>query len=290
MLIALVFVFTTEPIPEIDQESKDFLALDEDQQDYVTELVENIRSGGPGKDGIPAVDDPQYESVDDANEWLLANDIVFGVIDGDQAYAYPQRIVVWHEIVNIEHDGMAASVTYCPLTGSAIGYYAPNQDADDPTFGVSGKLVNSNLIMYDRETDSYWPQIAATAITGDYLGSELESFDVIWTTWKQWSETYPDTVVMSRDTGFLRDYSESGDPYGSYLDESGYYFSDNLLFAPIYEDDRLDPKEVVIGTIDEDGQPVAYLTSSVDDRDSVGGFEVMWFAWYAYYPETKLIQ
>lgn len=301
-----------ENIPEITMGDDEYFEL----------LYANAISGGPGKDGIPAVGSPEYTSAEEGDAWLLPEDIVFGVdLDGLLA-AYPQRILVWHEIANETLDGKNISITYCPLTGTAIGFFGDLGQGIQSTLGVSGKLVNSNLIMYDRATDSYWPQIIGTAINGVSKGSRLDEFPITWTTWEKWKTAHPETKVLSRETGFIRNYDVGGDPYGSYLaDSKGYYDSDRLIFKPINEDGRLSPKTVVVGIRDEDRNAVAilkdYLREKVDIEVELGGktviinynekldfysariketgewinaFDAMWFSWASYYPETQLIK
>jgi hypothetical protein len=204
------------------------------------ELTSAVVSGGPGKDGIPSIDDPSFGDVAAGDEWLDDEDVVFGVVRDDVVRAYPQRILVWHEIVNDELGDVPVSVTYCPLTGTATGFFR-----GDTTFGVSGRLVNNNLVMYDRETDSRWPQVLATAISGSFRGESLQEFSVVWTTWGRWKAAHPETAVLTRDTGHFRDYDR--DPYGDYTPRRGYYASDSTLFPRLHEDDRLAAKDVVLG-------------------------------------------
>jgi hypothetical protein len=227
-------------------------------------------SGGPPKDGIPSIDAPQFESAA-AADWIPDGEVVFGVLAGGQARAYPRQILVSHEIVNDTLPGRptvpgspgdpAASgesvddptgqfpvaVTYCPLTGTAQGF-----ERGTTTFGVSGRLVNSNLVMYDRATDSRWPQVLATAVEGLHEGRSLREFQVVWTPWGRWRDRYPDTVVLSRETGFVRSYDR--DPYGGGYDPlRGYYATDRLLFGPLTPDDRLPRKVPVVGVRTTDG-------------------------------------
>lgn len=202
-------------------------------------LNDNIRDGGVPKDGIPAVDDPTFQSAETAS--LDDGAPVLGVARGGEAKAYPQYILVFHEIVNDTVGSDPVAVTYCPLTGTAQGF-----DRGETTFGVSGRLVNSNLIMYDRDTDSWWPQMAATAIRGPRKGETLSEFRVVWTTWGEWRAAHPDTVVLTEETGFQRRYGT--DPYGRYNPRRGYYANDETLFEPLVSDDRAQPKRVVIGT------------------------------------------
>ena len=198
-------------------------------------------SGGPGKDGIPAIDEPVFWDVDEADAYLDDDDVVFGLVENGVVRAYPQRILVWHEIVNDTIDGEGVAVTYCPLTGTAIAF-----DRGDTEFGVSGRLVNSNLIMYDRDTNTWYPQILSRGISGPHSGASLEERPLVWTTWGDWREAYPDTEVLSTETGFARNYNR--DPYGDYNPLSGYYAPDSDTMFPLMNtDDRHPNKEVVLG-------------------------------------------
>jgi len=224
------------------------------------ELLDQAISGGVPKDGIPSIDDPVYTEAGDGDA-PGDDEIVFGIeINGD-ARAYPRQVVVYHEIVNTEAGGEPVSVTYCPLTGTAQGFYRGNTE-----FGVSGQLVNSNLIMYDRESDSWWPQVPAVAIDGVHTGNSLQEFPVTWTTWVQWREQYPDTQVLTEDTGQVRDYGT--DPYnGGYNPRTGYYEAGSPLFAPIVDDDRHQAKSVFLCARTPDG-PLA-IKKSVLREESV---------------------
>ncbi|WP_303908217.1 DUF3179 domain-containing (seleno)protein [Thiohalomonas denitrificans] len=120
----------------------------------------SVVAGGPGRDGIPSIDKPRFIPPEEADRYLSSDDIVFGVTLNGQAKAYPRGILVWHEVVNDRIGDRTISITYCPLTGTALGF-----ERGDTTLGVSGQLVNSNLILYDRATESLWPQILSTAIS-----------------------------------------------------------------------------------------------------------------------------
>ena len=289
---------------------------------FLTLLEQNIASGGPPKDGIPAIDKPQYTDAAEADHWLTAEDVVFGVDHAGLVAAYPQRILVWHEIANDTVGGEKISVTYCPLTGTAIGYKGTVTAQTSSTFGVSGKLVNSNLIMYDRSTDSQWPQIFGRAINGPERGRKLAEFRVVWTTWDKWKKAHPGTKVLAPRTGFVRNYGKGGDPYGSYLGkDKGYYSSERLLFRPIVEDRQLHPKAVVVGVRDNAGNSAAILKerlrkekkmevklgsrtvvftydASLDFHSAaiketgewINAFDAMWFAWKGFYPDTQLLR
>ncbi|MGH2397696.1 MAG: DUF3179 domain-containing protein [bacterium] len=297
-------------------------ALREDEEKYLSLLERNVVSGGPPKDGIPSIDKPKYTPAKEADEWLLPDDVVFGLQQGGFIAAYPQRILVWHEIVNDRVADRPVSVTYCPLTGTAMGFYGELSSGVSTRFGVSGKLLNSNLLMYDRASDSYWPQMLGKAIAGPAKGVALSEFPLTWTTWERWKRKHPDTLVLSRSTGFFRDYGRGGDPYGSYLERSkGYYDSETLLFSPVHQDRRLPPKTIVVGVRDANGNALAVRKDALRERGTIeaklGGravvvrydaeldshrveikgsgerplaFDAMWFAWAAFYPGTQLIQ
>jgi len=210
------------------------------------ELESAAISGGPPKDGIPAIDDPSFLAPDAAAEFLAPGDPVFAVAMGAERKAYPQRILAGHEIVNDVIDDTPVSVTYCPLTGTAMGF-----ERGETTFGVSGRLVNNNLIMYDRATETWWPQILATSIPGLWKESvpsrSLVEFPVRWTTYGAWRAANPDGQILSRDTNLARSYEI--DPYGSYNPRGGYYARDAApMFEPFVQVERLPPKAIVLGT------------------------------------------
>ena len=212
-------------------------------------FADNAVSGGVSKDGIPSIDQPQFADADDGDRRLADGDPVFGVVLDGQARAYPQYILVRHEIVNDELAGHNVAVTYCPLTGTALGF---RRGPDE--FGVSGMLVNSNLIMYDRGSESWWPQVLGTLVRGNderFLGRRLGEFRVVWTTWNRWRTAYPGTDVLTEDTG--EPYGYVTDPYGSYNPPRRYYKNRRLLFDVLHEDDRFHRKEVFIGARSRDG-------------------------------------
>jgi hypothetical protein len=207
------------------------------------ELRSHAVSGGPPKDGIPSIDDPKFVGAD-AVDFLDPGDPVFGVVRDGVVKAYPQKILVNHEIVNDHLGDLPVAVTYCPLTGTVQGF-----ERGETTFGVSGRLINNNLIMYDRATETWWPQILATSIPGPWNDTpgthSLREFGLVWTTWGLWRDAHPDTRVLSTDTGSAQNYGR--DPYGSYNPLRGYYKNGNTLFPTLSEDDRFDRKHVVLG-------------------------------------------
>lgn len=212
-------------------------------------------SGGPPKDGIPAIDQPQFWNAQDADSYLDGGDIVFGLVENGIARAYPQRILVWHEIANDTVGDLGLAVTYCPLTGTAIAF-----ERGQTEFGVSGRLVNSNLIMYDRDTDTWFPQVLAVGISGPHAGKALVERPMVWTTWRHWRAAYPDTEVLSTDTGFARNYNR--DPYGRYNPRAGYYAPDSgTMFPLMSQDNRFPPKSVFVGARTRDSAVAFRLQS-----------------------------
>jgi hypothetical protein len=176
--------------------------------------VDEIRSGGPPPDGIPSIDEPRFvrpAEVDflEENEPVLALDI-----DGDRR-VYPVQILMWHEIVNDTVGGVPVAVTYCPLCNSAVAY---DRRIDDKVmeFGTSGSLWNSALVMYDRQTETLWSHFTGQAIVGELTGTELDTFPVATVPWGVWRDANPDGLVLSRDTGFDRNYGRN--PYPGYDD------------------------------------------------------------------------
>ena len=229
------------------------------------ELRDAVLNGGVSQDGIPSIDDPSFELPDAAG--LDDGDPVFGVVRNGEAKVYPQRILVHHEIVNDRLGDEPVAITYCPLTGTVQGFRR-----GDTEFGVSGNLLNNNLVMYDRATESWWPQILATAIAGDHVGNELQEFEVTWTTFGRWTEAHPDTAILSENTGYVRDYDD--DPYGEYNPRDAYYENEGLFFEVTNEDGRLHPKTVVVGARTADGA-LAVQTDALRDASlmeaTVGG-------------------
>jgi len=230
------------------------------------ELRQEAQSGGPPKDGIPSVDDPQFAGASEA-DFLDPGDPVFGVVRNGDVKAYPQKVLVWHEIVNDTLGDDPVSVSYCPLTGTVQGF-----ERGSTTFGVSGRLINNNLVMYDRATETWWPQIPATSVPGPWHADppteSLQEFRLVWTTWEQWREHNTETEVLSTDTGFAKNYGN--DPYGSYNSRGGYYQNDNLLFPALEGPDTFDNKTVVMGARTPDGA-AAFLKDAIREKRVMTG-------------------
>ena len=218
---------------------------------------ELIVNGGPPPDGIPSIDNPKFIQIQKAEEFLEDSDLVVGLnINGD-IRAYPLQILVWHEIVNDKVGNTPVAVTYCPLCFTNQVFNRTMNDGQILEFGTSGKLYNSNLVMYDRTTKSLWSQAMAQGIGGTFTGIKLERipFDVAY--WKEWKQLYPDSKVLSTDTGSTRPYG--ADPYGDY------YTNGEILFPVSNSDDRVGLKEIVIG-LENKGQYKAFKLQEIEDK------------------------
>ncbi|MFW6082629.1 MAG: DUF3179 domain-containing (seleno)protein [Chloroflexota bacterium] len=185
--------------------------------DFTTHSVpyDEILSGGPPKDGIPAIDAPRFVSIDEADDWLEPQEPVILVKIGDVAKAYPIQILMWHEIVNDVIDDMPVTVTFCPLCNTGIAFER-TFDGRVLDFGTTGRLRFSNLIMYDRQTETWWQQATGDAIVGEFTGRRLTFVPASMISWKDFKEAHPDADVLSRDTGHSRDYGRN--PYTGYDD------------------------------------------------------------------------
>jgi hypothetical protein len=241
-----------------------FFSIDKEKSIFKISLSQEIKhtvplakivSGGPPKDGIPSIDSPKFQSVREADKILEDSEFVLGLnINGD-IRVYPLQILVWHEIVNDVVGGKPIAVTYCPLCFTNQVFNRTLIDGNIVEFGTSGKLYNSNLVMYDRKSNSLWSQALGEGIVGDYSGIKLEKipFDIAY--WKEWKKLYPESKVLSRDTGSVRPYG--ADPYGNY------YTNDLILFPLANDDKRLGLKEIVIGLEDEN-QYKAYKLQDIE--------------------------
>ncbi|MBX2845364.1 MAG: DUF3179 domain-containing protein [Saprospiraceae bacterium] len=199
-----------------------------------------VFDGGPGVDGIPSIDNPQYNSVLEV-DFLEDDDLVIGIKQGDIIRGYPHQILDWHEITNSSISGalpLDYSMTYCPLTGTALAWNR-NVNGQTTEFGVSGLLYNTNLLPYDRNTNSIWSQLRNDCVNGPAIGTEIETLRIIETTWKTFSTLFPNAEVLNRNTGFNRSYGVY--PYGGYMTNS------QLLFPVTNMDNRLHLKERVYG-------------------------------------------
>lgn len=195
-------------------------------------------SGGPPKDGIPSIDHPVFVSTAEADAWLEDREPVITLRKADEARAYPLQIMTYHEIVNDRVNGEPILVSFCPLCYSAV-VFSRMVDGETLEFGVSGLLRHSDLVMFDRKTESLWQQVTGEAIVGTYTGTTLEFIPAQIISFEQFRESYPDGQVLSRQTGHERPYGRN--PYVGYdsIDERPFLYD-----GPI--DDRLPPMEKVV--------------------------------------------
>ncbi len=202
---------------------------------------DQLLSGGPPPDGIPSIDDPELDSIRAADSWLGDEDPVLSLTVGEETRAYPLAVPTWHEIVNDTVDGVPMAVTYCPLCNSGVAFER-TVEGEPTTFGVSGKLYADNLVMYDRATESLWPQLTGLASVGVRTGTQLTAVPMGVVGWAQFKQAHPGATVLSRRTGHDRPYGTN--PYVGYDDpDSGPLFP----LPDGVEDERLEPKIRVIG-------------------------------------------
>lgn len=228
-----------------------------------------IFDGGVGRDGIPALTTPDIGTEED-EDLLRPDDRVLGVVINGTARAYPFFVMWWHEIVNDTLGGEPVLVSYCPLTGSGLAF-DPRVNGELRNFGVSGLIFENNLMMFDRGTESLWPQLLLGARCGPERGAELRRIPVVETTWEAWKTAHPTSTVVTTNTGFNRDYGVY--PYGNYDVPS----NTRTLFPSSPFTATRPPKELVLG-VAEGTDAVAYPTGVLEAmgtvavvNDTVGG-------------------
>ena len=233
---------------------------------------DELLSGGPPRDGIPSIDEPRFVLVDEAAGWLADNEPVIALeIEGD-ARAYPLQILTWHEIVNDVVGQVPVLVTFCPLCNSALTFDR-RIDGQVFEFGTSGLLRNSDLVMYDRTTESLWQQLTGESIVGDLAGRQLTFVPSSIVSLADFRQAYPLGVVLSRDTGYVRDYGRN--PYAGYdtIGQSPFLFTGEL-------DGRLPAMArvvaVAIGEVDI-AYPLAVLAQVHVINDALGGTDLVVF-------------
>lgn len=273
--------------------------------------INEILQGGPGKDGIPAIDSPEFIQAADA-DFLKPDDRILGLTLDGKAKAYPVKILDWHEVVNDSIGDRYFAVTFCPLCGTGLAFETSKMDGADPSFGVSGLLYQSDVLLYDRASESLWSQLLGRAVTGDRLGELLQTIPIFHTSWEDWISRYPDTQVLGTQTGYRRDYNNS--PYADYGESRRLYF-DVSEKVP----DSFHPKEQVLG-LEVDGHFRAYPFSELQkqgllsfkvslngealeihwnpeavsayaldkDGNAFHSITSFWFAWYAFHPKTSV--
>ncbi len=270
---------------------------------------EDIQSGGHGKDDIPAIDTPIFKRAVDYS-FFEDDTFVLGITHRGVAKAYPLPILNWHEIVNDFVDTVPIVVTYCPLCSCGM-IYESNIGGTRAAFGVSGLLYQSNLLMYDRRSESLWSQITGKAVSGPLSGQKLKPLSTHLTTLGAWKREHPETLILTTRTGFVRNYQQSA--YQEYDNDQ------QLYYTPWNTNDLLPAKERVIGVQVGDhvkAYPFAELASHPEliIRDTFKGkplhihYDVLndvasvtdeegkvypsktmyWFAWYAFHPKTAV--
>ena len=244
--------------------------------DFATASVplNEFLGGGPSKDGIPSIDDPRFVDIDEADDFLEDSEpVALLEVDG-VARAYPIQILTWHEIVNDEIAGMPVAVTFCPLCNSTVAF---SREVDGRTleFGTTGNLRNSDLVMYDRETESWWQQLTAEAIVGELTGTKLEVLPSQIVSWGELKRLRPEAKVLSRSTGIDRPYGQN--PYTGYdadPEEQPFLLEDEVS-------DALAPKERVTSVQFGDGDVVVYpftaLEAEAPINDTIGDREAVVF-------------
>ncbi len=267
-----------------------------------------IERGGPPRDGIPSIDEPRFTTIANS-KWLKDDDRVLGLERNGIARAYPVAILNLHEIVNDTFGDEPITVTYCPLCGTGIAFKS-NVNGQKLRFAVSGLLYNSDVLLFDRQTESLWSQIMGKAVTGQLKGAELQRIAMSHTSFRDWKKRFPKSTVLSRETGANRDYTRN--PYEGYGDNRGVWFSISD------QSDELHPKAWVVG-VQRGNHFKAYPFEELARtggvvREQLGGEEIIvrydvssrsvtvtdkagveiptisafWFAWYAFHPDTEV--
>lgn len=222
----------------IDPRMKDFFPLGVNS----SIRLDQIEWGGVKVNGIPPLDHPAHTTADKA-KYLKKDDIIFGVVVDDKARAYPKRIIAWHELVRDKLGGIELALVYCTLCGAAIPYESM-VNGTQRTFGTSGLLYRSNKLLFDEESNTLWSALARKPVLGELAGSQtgLRSRPIVTTTWGEWVSLHPDTTVLSKDTGFERDYSE-GEAYRDYFSH------DDIWYQVPKLDNRLKNKDEVLALV-----------------------------------------
>ena len=248
-------------------------------------LRNHLLSGGVAKDGIPALTNPTFVAPDEIG-YLAQDDVVMGLVINGEPRAYPHNIGWWNEIINDRVGDQSVVVSLCPLTGTGQVFNATDSDGSQIEFGVSGLLINSNLVMYDRrDGETLYPQMIYTAINGPQVGDRLDLMPVVETTWALWKRMYPSTTVVQASTGWEYynsrwAYSETRYtqyPYGDYRTNH-----EGLIFRPTTNggvfDHRFENKDLVLGLCRNDQTkafPFALMPDEVVINDLVGGDPVV---------------
>ncbi len=270
--------------------------------------LDQILNGGPGKDGIPALAHPSFVFADQAKKFF--SDASQGIIvtSGTTTRFYPFAILNWHEVVDDTIEGRPLLITYCPLCGSAI-VYDRRLDGKERVFGVSGKLYESNLLMYDHETESLWSQVPGEAVVGDETGKKLTLYPSDVLTFGEARKRFPRLEILSRDTGYARDYQI--DPYGDYASRPD-------IFFPVSVQDRRLPAKEIMYIVNVGDQSIAFrlkdlretrkaqiqadsttIIAEITDQglraheagktEIIPGYYAMWFSWAVFHQKDGIL-
>ena len=221
--------------------------------------------GGVKQNGIPPLRDPLMIKASEAS-YLEGDNVVFGIVVNGTPYAYPKRILAWHEMFLATLEGVSLAGVYCTLCGSVI-LYETNFEGTDFQLGTSGFLYRSNKLMFDEATHSLWSTLKGEPVLGQLVGKgiQLKQRSVVTTSWKLWKERYPETLVLSEVTGHRRDYSEGA----AYRD---YFATDRLMFPVPFDDQRLRNKSEVLGLrLGPDQSPLAISIESLNPMNFFEG-------------------
>ncbi|WNF36250.1 DUF3179 domain-containing protein [Bacillaceae bacterium IKA-2] len=263
--------------PETFEETENLLS----EQQFLTssELLESLQQlpieeqeklllGGPPPEGIPSIDQPSFISIEAADAWIEENEPVIHVEVAGEARAYPMQIMMWHEIVNDTINGIPVTVTFCPLCNSAFSFERETEN-DLLDFGTTGYLYNGALLMYDRQTQSLWSHFGGNGISGIYDKHQLEIVPSTIISWSEFKKGFPTAKVLSRDTGFQRDYGNN--PYVGYDDVNSppFLFSGKL-------DESFAPKERIVAVKIAD-QAKAYLLDDLQEKSLIEDTQIVLF-------------
>jgi hypothetical protein len=276
VLLLLLLLVSPSGAQSADSESADPSSLRIDTRGWATDFTRasidlaELQPGGPPKDGIPAIDEPVSESIDAARGWLGGTAPVIALEVESHARAYPLVILIWHEIVNDTLGGVPVVVTFCPLCNTAL-VFERTLDGVVYDFGTTGNLRFSDLVMYDRQTESWWQQAVGEAIVGELTGARLTFLPAQIVSLDTFAAMWPDGDVLSRDTGHQRAYGHN--PYPGYdrADEHPFLYEGTL-------DGRIAPKERVV-TVGEGAGAIAFAWSDLARvgvaTETVGGLPIV---------------
>ncbi len=221
---------------------------------------DQVFDGGPGKDGIPSIDNPDFTLTAEVS-FLKDEDLVLGIAFDGVIKAYPHPILDWHEIVNDEFGELSLAITYCPLTGTGVAWNRVIE-GELAEFGVSGLLYNTNLMPYDRITNSVWSQQRLDCVNGELKGTTAKVHSLVEMPWSVWKEAFPEALVLNTRTGYSRNYARY--PYGDYRTNQR-----RLLFPIRHTDDRLPLKERVLGVVYSSEQKVYLFDDGQQSIDMI---------------------